>query len=412
MGTNRGTPNAWQPDEEIAAALQAANGVISVAARALGQAPTSLKNKIERTPVLVAALEDARNSGRQAQQPSFERSWVAPPEEVSREEILEAENRELRAALAKDRKGSVAAARIQAAIELALDRYEPPPFRPVYAEDGDGGAHHAQLLQLSDFHGGEDVNPEVINYRNDYSWDIMERRVDELLAACVSHQRHSPPVRELVVTFGGDMCSGSNHLELAVTNEFPLAEQGVRVGYLQARIVRALAEHYPTVRVYGIEGNHPRLSQKPSAKDPHNNMDWVANVLAKECVKDVPNVTYTIGRGSQTFEVAGRTCYLLHGDGIRSSMPGVPWGGVMRRMNTIQASATSRIHHFLVHHFHQANVVQSGRIMMNGALKGTDEYVEKSFGGGDAPTQLLHLFDEKRERYVGTDLITPTAGIP
>lgn len=332
-------------------------------------------------------------------------------DEVSREEILEAENRELRQALARDRKGSVTAARIEEAVKLALQTVPKPPRRPVPKGRVPGkDAHHRPLLQLSDFHGGEDVNPEVVNYRNDYSWDIMLQRVDQVLEACESFKRHSPPATGITVTFGGDMCSGSNHLELAVTNEFPLAEQGVKVGYVQAEIVRRLSEMYPEVDVYAVEGNHPRLSQKPAAKDPHNNMDWVANVLAKECTKTLSNVRYTIGRSTQFFEIAGKTMYLMHGDGIKSTMVGVPWGGVIRRANQIQANSSRRIDYFLVHHFHQPAVV--GRILLNGALKGTDEWVEKNFGGGDPPTQLLHTFDEKNRRYVGTSHITPTAGIP
>lgn len=334
-------------------------------------------------------------------------------EEVSREEILEAENRELRKALAKDRKTSVTAARIEAAVERALATVKPPAPRAVRMKGSTTrDAHHRVLLQLSDFHGGEDVNPEVVNFKNDYSWDIMQQRLDELHESVLSYKRNFPALTGIDVTFGGDMCSGSNHLELAVTNEFPLAEQGVKVGYTQAQIVERLVPHFDNVRVFAVEGNHPRLSQKPSTKDPHNNMDWVASVLAKECLKKHPSVSYTIGRATQVFEVAGRTVFLMHGDGIRSSMPGVPWGGVMRRVNTIQSNSTRRIDHFLVHHFHQANVVQGGRILMNGALKGTDEFVEKCFGGGDPPTQMLHLFDEKHRRYVSTSLITPTAGLP
>jgi transposase-like protein len=404
----KGVQRAWPSDDELRKFAGEVNGNVREGARRMGIARATLNDHLDARGLKAFWQETAA-----AARSGTTTTAADPAAEVSREEILEAENRELRAALAKGRQGSVTARRIEEAVKLALETVPMPPPRPAPKASRPGkDAHHVALLQLSDFHGGEDVNPEVVNGRNDYSWDIMVQRVDELVEACRSHQRYSAPLTRAVVTFGGDMCSGSNHLELAVTNEFPLAEQGVRMGYLQAEIVRRLAEIYPHVDVYAVEGNHPRLSQKPSAKDPHNNMDWVASVLAKECLTRVPNVTYTIGRATLAFEVAGRVVYLMHGDGIRSSMPGVPWGGVMRRVNSIQANYSRRIDHFLVHHFHQANVVQAGRIMMNGALKGTDEWVEKCFGGGDPPTQLLHTFDERHRRYVKTEQITPTAGIP
>ena len=396
----KGVERVWPADDELLTLVQQ-EGSINRAAGRLGIADKTLRSHFIRRGLLDQAKEITQTT------------LDVTAGEVTREEILEAENRELRLALAKDRKTSVTAARIEAAVKDALLTVKPPPVRPSKPKTTvSKDAHHRVLLQLSDFHGGEDVNPDVVSGKNDYSWDIMQARLDELHDSVLSYKRNFPKLTGIDVTFGGDMCSGSNHLELAVTNEFPLAEQGVRMGYTQAQIVERLVPHFGDVRVFAVEGNHPRLSQKPSAKDPHNNMDWVASVLAKECLAKHPGVQYVIGRATMTFEIAGRTVWLMHGDGIRSSMPGVPWGGVMRRVNTLQSNSTRRIDHFLIHHFHQANVVQGGRILMNGALKGTDEWVEKTFGGGDPPTQMLHLFDEKHRRYVSTSLITPKAGLP
>jgi hypothetical protein len=336
-----------------------------------------------------------------------------PPQGPSREEILEAEVRELRQALQKDRKTAVADERLLQAIERALAAVPINPSVPPAAERADSrneDAHHRQVLILSDFHGGEVVDPEVVNGANDYNWDIMLQRVDQVIEAALSHKRNSPDLTGLDVLFVGDMCSGSNHDELAVSNEFVLAEQGVRVGYLQAEILERLAPHYASLRALSVEGNHPRLSRKPAAKNPHDNMDWVASVITRERAKLI-GVDVTVARGSSFWEVAGRTFYVWHGDGIRSTMPGVPWGGVMRRTNEIQSGSSKRIDHFVLGHFHQPNVVQGGRIIMNGALKGLDEWVLKQFGGGAPPCQLLLTLDEKKCRLTDVRFITPTAGL-
>lgn len=395
---------SWTQTPRELADLCIAAGSIEAGARQLGVHPTTLRNKLKREEL----FEEVRASTGRAP-----RAAAVPQGEVNREEVLEAEVRELRAAASKERRGDVHAERVHGAIAGALDRVQPVPYAADYEPpEPTEGAHHSAVLVLSDFHGGECVDQDVLNGLNDYSWAIMEERVAEVLQAVRSHLRYAPALRKLYIAFVGDMCSGENHLELAVTNDFPLAEQGVRMGEVQARIVRALAEVAPEVQVECVEGNHPRLSMKPAAKHPHNNMDWLANILASQLVAELPNVEYNIGRGSSIFEVAGRRIYLWHGDGIRSSMPGVPWGGVMRRVNALEVQHRQRrIDHFILGHFHQANVVQGGRIIMNGSLKGLDEWCLKQFGQGEVPTQLLLFFDERRQRMTDVKYLTPTAGL-
>lgn len=399
---DRSTPNAWPERDEALALIASEQGNVERISQRLGCSRSSTQNWLKREDLWAAVL-DARKV------PDVN---IAPEEEVSREEILEAENRELRAALSKGRKGDVHAERVTQAVEDAVAQFRPAASpRPKRRPTGTG-AHHRALLLLSDFHGGEVVDPGVINNLNAYNWQIMLDRIAEVKAATLSHIRNGPPLTGLDVLFIGDMNSGANHDEITVTNEMPLAEQSVRMGALEGEIVEDLATELqlPT-RAGGVEGNHPRLTKAPAAKMPHNNGDWISNVIAAQYLEQ-RGIPFEVGRGSMLWKIAGRTIYVWHGDGIRSSMPGVPWGGVMRRTNQIQATMPTRIDHFAHGHFHQANVVQGGRLIGNGALKGTDEWVTKNFGGGDPPTQLLLTFDERNEWMTGVSFLTPRAGIP
>lgn len=332
--------------------------------------------------------------------------------EITQTDILEAQNKELKAALTRRHKETVASERIITAIEESLKGVKHNRKFSAIPPKKNKDAHHRQLVCLSDFHGGEYVEPEVVNFLNEYSWEIMEQRVQEVIDSLMSHRSRSPELTGLDIAFIGDMCSGANHDEITITNEYPLAEQSVKMGALMGQIVEELVPHYPNIRVIAVEGNHPRLTKAPAAKMPHNNGDWIAATFAKEYLKRYETVDFRIGRGSIIHEIAGRTIFCWHGDGIRSSMPGVPWGGVVRRVNNIQASHRMHIDHFIFGHFHQANIVQAGRVVGNGSLKGTDEWVQKNFGGGDPPAQWLLTFDEKKQRLTDARLITPTAGIP
>lgn len=339
--------------------------------------------------------------------------------EVSELELVKSELAEYKRAANKERKTDVAAERRYRAIEAALADVRPSAYDALReAPAASTAAHHRHVLLLSDFHGGEVVNRKAVNGLNEYDWQIMEARVDETLTALLSHKQHSPELTGLDIGFLGDMCSGSNHAELAQTNQYPLAEQGVKIGYVQARIVERLVEHYADINVFTVPGNHPRMSLPPAAKNVHDNMDWVAGVVAKEYMKAYPTVTWTNAKSNaMIWTVAGLNYYVFHGDGIMSSMPGVPWGGVMRRANTIKGSYAAhptepvRVDGFYLGHFHQANAMVDLGIYMNGSLKGTDEWVLKKFGSASPPTQLLLEYDEKNQRQTSVKLITPTAGL-
>lgn len=363
--------------------------------------PAALSTYLRRRPALRKEVMEALSSAPSSGEPY-----------VSREEILTEENRELKLALSRQRRENVADERVLQAIELACRTVEAPKRRsPAPIVKDAKGAHHRQLVCLSDFHGGEVVDREVVQGLNEYDFSIMQERIDEVIHSLLSHQKRSPELTGLDIAFIGDMCSGANHLEITETNEFPLAEQAVRMGTIMGQIVERLASHYKDIRVFSVEGNHPRLSKAPQSKNPQNNGDWVAAQFCKMYLAPYENVRMEIGRGSLTFDIAGQVVYLFHGDGIRSSMPGVPWGGVMRRVNQLQATIPKHIDHFIVGHFHQANLVNAGRVIMNGSLKGCDEWTLKSLGAGDPPAQWLLTFDEKRQRLTDARLITPTAGI-
>lgn len=396
------TPSRLTPHERVIRQQLASGKTKADIARELGVPASTLKS-------FVQALEYGTSTA------SLPVRAAEPTDEVTREELLAAELAELRKHVNRGRKADVAQERIMRAIEEAVSRVMPDEsIRLEAAPAPSDDAHHRQVLVLSDFHGGEVVDPDAVNGLNDYSWDIQEQRVDQVLAAVMSHRRTSPELTGLDILFVGDMCSGSNHQELAETNEFPLAEQGVKMGYLLGRIVEALVPHYPDIRCLGIVGNHPRLQSKPAAKRVHDNMDWVAYLVAMEYLRGYESVSFHAPTAGAAFwEVAGQTLYVWHGDGVRSSMPGVPWGGVSRRVNEIRrAHAPRRIDGFVLGHFHQANVMLDLGIFMNGSLKGVDEWCLKNFGGGAKPTQLLLTYDERRSRLTDVKLITPDAGLP
>lgn len=319
-------------------------------------------------------------------------------EEVSREEVLEHELKELRSAVRKDRKNDVYDERIMQAVESATAtrsaKYSPAPIPKSKLSK----TKHEFVLDWSDLHAGEVVSEEETGGLNKYDWEIMLKRHDRLREALFSYQDNRPyPVETLHIFALGDMLSGDIHDELVATNEIPLAEATVQLGLDGAEWIESLTERFPQIKVSGVVGNHPRAHKKPWAKQGYDNADWTSYHVMATALRRNKRITFDIPKANQHRVIVAEKWPVLlwHGDGVRSSMPGVPWGGIMRRVNALRtqyAAAGKPCKYFHSGHFHCCNVIEGGEIIVNGSVKGVDEYSVKAFGGGRPPQQVLSTF--------------------
>lgn len=346
-----------------------------------------------------------RNPANGWSQPSSTEPGESVTNGPSEEEMLRDEVKQLRAAARRTDRASIGDERVLRAIEQAVSRVEPARLTLNERHSSEAArhdsieAHHRQAAVWSDWHYGEVVSKAQMNGLNEFNVAIAEDRVDQLVRSMLAFKRVRPALTGLDIWLLGDMASGAIHA-LEETNEIPAAEQYVKVGYLIASAIERLAAHYADISCAGIVGNHPRPGKEPASKDSYNSGDFIAYHVAKAATRHLINVSWNIPHGGQTIvNFSGKTFLLWHGDGVRSSMPGVPWGGVTRRVNELKNTYASRniyIDYVVVGHFHQTCIVPG--VFMNGSLIGANEYGLKNFGGGEAPKQLLLTFDTKRER--------------
>ena len=316
-------------------------------------------------------------------------------EQVSREEMLRQELAEARKALLAARSDDVREARVIEAITGHLEAKQ-PRYRPRRISVAPGRQPHTLVLLYSDMHAAEVVSLEETNGANEYNWEIMLRRHDELRRGVFSFAERFGPIERLVIAALGDGLSGNIHQELAETNEMPLAEATVQLGLDAAEFVESLAEEIPEVLFAGVVGNHPRFTVKMRAKGRFDNADWLWMQILKQRLAKHDRIVCEIPKAQKhPVMVYGKRLLLMHGDGIRSSMVGVPWGGIIRHTDRLRNQYTQMgmpVDHFLLGHYHEANVVKNRRIIVNGSCKGVDEYSIEAFGGGEAPAQVLLPF--------------------
>jgi hypothetical protein len=380
-----GSPKWEYPEKKELQKLCSEIGGYEVAKR-LGMAATTLKSHCQRH-----GIEFKKNTAR-----------VAPIGTVSELEIANHKIKELEAAQRSKRVTDVRDERIirefKEAIPACKSKYKSPSISKKGEQD------HEHILLLSDLHANEVVSYEETLGLNAYDWQIMIDRLRRVQESVLSFQEHRPyPIRKLNVWMLGDMTSGSIHDELVETNEFPHEHAVVQLGYDLGHWLEEFIPYYPDIEVCGVVGNHPRKRKKPQSKAATDNSDWTLykfietyHRLNEQIQFKVPNAKF------QDVVVAERwRAFLMHGDGIRSTMVDVPWGGVIRKMGKYEAQfqqAGMPIDFFACGHYHQSNDVRgvSTRLYMNGSVKGLDEFTLDRYGAGQQPQQLLLTVNKHR----------------
>ena len=252
---------------------------------------------------------------------------------ISREEILEQENRELRASANRDRKRDILDERM---LELLRSKVQAksPIYKPA-AKQRKGGSNtpHRFCLQWSDVHAAEIVSEEAMGGLNKFNWDIMLRRHDAMRQSVLSFRENRPyAVEGLHIWAVGDMVTGDIHDELRETNEVVLTEATIQLALDMAEWIEGFVPEFPWITIDGVFGNHGRRSKKPQFKQAYDNWDWLFYKILETRLGAYDSVKVNVSKAATLpVKVFDRSILLWHGDGVPTNMPGVPWGGIMRR---------------------------------------------------------------------------------
>jgi predicted phosphodiesterase len=164
------------------------------------------------------------------------------------------------------------------------------------------------------------------------------------------------------------------------------------------------------VSVPVVVGNHGRRSRKPRSKfRARDNFDWfTGHLLARTFAKD-SRVTFDVAESADTFVQSYdyRVC-LTHGDQASGGAGiGGIWPPLMRldaRKRQRNAAVNQPYDLLVMGHWHQ--LVFGPSFIVNGSLKGYDEYAYTSNFGYEDPQQALWLMTPERGK-TWTAPITP-----
>lgn len=272
------------------------------------------------------------------------------------------------------------------------------------------------LLFLSDLHWGEVVHPSQINGVNKYNTQIAHERLQAALTGAFTLLDIISPSNDypgIVIPLGGDMVSGDIHEELAESNEMHTIPTVLDLHTQLVGLISAAADRYGAVFCPCVSGNHGRNTKKIRAKDRnHTSFDWLLyQLLAKTFAAD-KRVTFYIPDGSDaSFSIYGTRYLLTHGDQFRGgdSMIGclgpITRGDHKKRSRNAQVDLSYDV--LLCGHWHQ--YIHLTRLIVNGSLKGYDEFAYANNFSFERPQQALwithpaHGITFRMPVYVGRD---------
>jgi hypothetical protein len=257
---------------------------------------------------------------------------------------------------------------------------------------------------LSDTHFDERVFPEQVEWINSYDRPIATARLRNFFENTVTISNDfltGVSYPGIVMPMGGDIFSGDIHEELARTNESTIQES--LLYWLDPMVagIKLFADEFGKVFIPVVPGNHPRGTPKPIHKmRVPNNFDWLFAHLVKRVIdadrKYASKVTWKISTSADCDYAIYDTRYrLTHGDqfrggtGIAGMLSPLMIGDARKRKRAQRAH--SPYDYLVIGHWHQRAHFKG--IIVNGSLKGYDEYAYDSNFDPEPPEQAYWITD-------------------
>jgi transposase/predicted phosphodiesterase len=281
-----------------------------------------------------------------------------------------------------------------------LDKTPVPPWtvKPIAAASAPG----VPLLFLSDLHWGEVVFPTQLGGVNQYNLEIAHKRMDYTIETAIhlleilDREMRYPGI---VAALGGDMISGDIHEELATTNDLPTMPTVLNLRDKLIGALKRLADEFKRVFVPAVSGNHGRNTKKIQAKNRnHTSFDWLLYNLIAHDLRDDPRITFQIPDASDAlFRVHNTRFLLTHGDQFRGGDGIIGPLGPLTRGNQKKLARNTAIDQtydvMMCGHWHQ--YIHNERLIVNGSMKGYDEFAFTSNFGFEMPRQALFVVHER-----------------
>lgn len=277
---------------------------------------------------------------------------------------------------------------------------ETPPDPPKWLLNpaSKPGAPGVPCLMWSDWHWGEVVSGSELGGVNQFNYTVAHARAKQLVHTTVDLLKTytvNPSYPGVVLNLGGDMVTGDIHEELTNTNSAPIMPTVIDLFGVLTESIGTLADVFGRVFVPCVTGNHGRNTRKIQSKQrAYTSFDWLLyQLLDKHFQRDDRVTFYIPDSADAAYRVYGHRYLLTHGDQFRGG-DGIigPLGPIMRGDNKKRSRNSQMGRDYdtmVIGHFHQLMMLP--RLIVNGSLKGYDEYAYQGNFPYEPPAQALWL---------------------
>lgn len=268
----------------------------------------------------------------------------------------------------------------------------------VINPDSRTGILGVPTLFFSDFHWGETVAPEQVNYVNKFNTEIARNRlknVVEITHKLLFDEFARPDYPGIVLPLGGDMVSGNIHDELRETNDAPILEIVIDLFENLVATINQFKSTFKQVYVPCVVGNHGRIDRRWKAKNRvRDNYEWILyKMLEKHYIDDPSVVIHVSDSVDLRYRVFGKTYLLNHGDDKRGgngiSGPLTAYKLSEYRKTKRSQAVNQNYDVEIFGHWHYLQFL--GSQVVNGSLKGYDEYAMSGSFPFQDPMQALWI---------------------
>lgn len=263
---------------------------------------------------------------------------------------------------------------------------------------------------LGDAHAMEQWTLQQTDNMSEYNFELfcnlMWYYAQEIIRFA-EEDRSKYGLRKLHVDMLGDIFHGVLRVEDEVTNDYPTAPGIALTAWVLYQWVRVLSEHFESINIVGVAGNHGRNHAKPQNKlYVEENKDTLIYLMLNNLIKagglgDRVSVNVPAGR-SLTFDRMGHRIKIFHGDHISggSGISGLPVYGITRdmlrqfRKEIARDGGPREISLIECGHFHTHNFIDNV-YLVNGALAPADVYATEELGAAGGMEQVIYYTSRK-----------------
>lgn len=287
-------------------------------------------------------------------------------------------------------------------LELASFRGDPREPVPWLVKNKQSNHRGIPMSMLSDLHIGERVRREEMNDYNEFNVRIAERRVKAFFENQIKLTRtylSGLKYEGAVVAVAGDVVSGGIHDELRETDELSVYESIELARDWIGRGIQTLRAEYGKVALYFVPGNHGRYGGQhhvPAKRVSSSNADTHIGRLLRKDFQNDRNVSITVSDGiSLDFAVYNTRFRLEHlypakgGTGISGAL--APLLLRVHRQRAVANAEGTPFDILIGGHFHQLMMLPGQGLIVNGALKGYDEFARSRAFAPEPPQQAFWM---------------------